>query len=759
LIALLIHSLVTPEPQVAPDSSMRQWGPAPEGAGPRIAYHDDRPERDASILLIHGSPGGASNFDQLRAELSSGFRVITPDLPGFGSSTRQLENYSFSRHASDLVALLDALEVETVHVVGMSMGGGVALEMVRRAPGRVASVTLLSSIGLQEYELTGDYWTNHILHGAQVVIVWAIDHLVPHFGLLDSGGLAWSYARNFFDSDQRVLTDTIQRWNGPTLVVHGARDFLVPVAASRAHAKAIPQTIYREYADGSHFLIWTRPAEIAEDLHAFLADARAPAAALASVPRPLPTPTPPRGPGRWLILIPAGLVALLWAPLSAWWFTPLIGAGAIGLPELAVAMAAGAALRTGVQEAVRRRNPLRPVLNSGLRALGWFGIILLVGLRVDLRSWTGLVAVAAVVTFLTFARRLRTRLGRARLRGAGLRLRRWEYWPSWAVYLPIVPRLVWRAARMGGVRSVLCVNPAIPMGGLVGESKSAILERMGELPEIPRWTRVEPGPLERRRAEIEAFVEELPEPWPFVIKPDRGERGTGVRIVRTRDALDAALREIRIPVLVQEYVRGEEFGVFWFRGVDADRGTIHSIAHKAMVCVVGDGNRTLEELLADHVRLLPHLDLHRSRFSERLHEVIAKGEEIQVTELGTHALGATFVAANELRTDELLDAIDGMMDSSAFDFGRFDLRVPSAEHLSAGQGLRVIEFNGLSAEAADLYDPDNPLRGAWSGLLHQWTIAMELGTARRRAGARPASWWQLMRALRAHGADRQARGA
>jgi hypothetical protein len=445
-------------------------------------------------------------------------------------------------------------------------------------------------------------------------------------------------------------------------------------------------------------------------------------------------------------------------PLAAWWFLPLVGFGALGAPALAGALASGAVFGAGARQLLRRQSPSREGFRAGVGALGWFAVLYLVGLLVDLRSPAGAVVAALVVGTGALAVRARTVVGRARLRGAWLRLLRWEYWPSWAVYLPIVPALAWRSRHSGGFRSALCVNPAIPLGGLVGESKSAILEGVGERPELPRWTRVEPGPIDRRRAEVVTFAATLPDPGIFVIKPDRGERGAGVRIVRAAEQIDSVLREIRIPIVVQEYVDGEEYGVFWFRRPGEARGELLSVAHKAMVSVVGDGHRSLEELFACNDRIVPQLDFHRSRFESRLAEVIADGEEVQVTELGTHALGATFVAANDLRTDALRDAIDRMMDPESFDFGRFDLRVESADHLAAGRGLRVIEFNGLSAESADLYDPDNSVHVARAGLMKQWTIAMEIGGARRRAGARPASWRLLLGALRAHGSDRGARG-
>jgi pimeloyl-ACP methyl ester carboxylesterase len=134
-----------------------------------------------------------------------GRRVIVPDLPGFGASEHDVADYSIRAHARYVLELLDALGVERADVVGFSMGGGVALSLADAAPARVRSITLLSSIGAQEYELLGDYAINHAFHGVQLAGLWGLRELVPHFGALDRTILGIPYARNFYDTDQRPL--------------------------------------------------------------------------------------------------------------------------------------------------------------------------------------------------------------------------------------------------------------------------------------------------------------------------------------------------------------------------------------------------------------------------------------------------------------------------------------------------------------------------------------------------------------------------
>src|SRR5262245_4484618 len=109
---------------------------------------------------------------------------------------------------------------------------------------------------------------------------------------------------------------------------------------------------------------------------------------------------------------------------------------------------------------------------------------------------------------------------RRRLIGWWRRKRRWEFWPPWMVYLPLLPYLLYLGVRHRSLTLFTAANPGIPSGGFVGESKSAILSW---LPRVPSFQLVHAGEMVR------------PPELPVVLKPDVGERGKGVSIARTED--------------------------------------------------------------------------------------------------------------------------------------------------------------------------------------------------------------------------------
>ena len=236
------------------------------GSPVRLAYRewgagDGRP----AVLLLHGSPGDGSNFDGLGPLLAERYRVIAPDLPGFGDSSRSVPDYSILAHARYSLALLDRLGIAEAHVVGFSMGGGVALHLVDLAPERVLSVVMLSAIGVQELELLGQYHLNHAIHGLQLAGLWLLHEATPHFGALDGTMLDVAYARNFYDTDQRPLRRILERYPGPMLIVHGRGDVLVPFAAALEHHRVVPHSEL-EVLDANHFVVFRNPRRLVAPL-------------------------------------------------------------------------------------------------------------------------------------------------------------------------------------------------------------------------------------------------------------------------------------------------------------------------------------------------------------------------------------------------------------------------------------------------------------------------------------------------------------
>ncbi len=331
------------------------------------------------------------------------------------------------------------------------------------------------------------------------------------------------------------------------------------------------------------------------------------------------------------------------------------------------------------------------------------------------------------------------------------RLRRWEFWPAWLFYIPVIAYILWLGLRYRRPTAFTAANPAFESGGVVGESKAVALGAlMQHAPdtvaafEFLAFTQ----PLAMRVAQAQAFVAAGPG-YPVVLKPNIGSRGRGVAVIRDEAALERYLAQAPGDVLVQRYVSGEEFGVFAWR--EPDRGTvqIYSITHKCFPVVIGDGRSTLAELIAADTRARLIAPLLWQRFATRLQEIPTAGERLPLVEIGAHCRGSLFLDASHLGSDELLHTITRIFDAiDGFHFGRLDLRCPSEAALRSGQGLRVLEVNGVTAEAAHVYHPDTPLMRGYASFFRQWRMAFAIGDAQARRGAPTTGPFELLRRFR-----------
>lgn len=331
-----------------------------------------------------------------------------------------------------------------------------------------------------------------------------------------------------------------------------------------------------------------------------------------------------------------------------------------------------------------------------------------------------------------------------------LRLRHWEFWPPWLFYIPVGFYFIFLALRYRSLTLFTAANPAIEDGGVVGESKSAILRGLaGAKENIARFTLLKTAPDEQRVATLSDFMRRKKLRFPVVLKPDAGERGNDVAIIRSAAEAAAYLSEHRAPVIAQEYIPGLEFGVFYFRFPAAARGEILAITDKRFPALTGDGKSTLAELILRDARAVTMARFHLKKFAARLNEVIPPGRSLALVELGTHCKGSLFLDGGHLVTEQLTQKIDAISRHfNGFYFGRYDIRVPSLADFQQGKNLKIVELNGVTSEATSIYDPRHSLWHAYGVLCRQWRLAFEIGWQNVSLGAKVTPLSVLLRRLR-----------
>jgi len=236
------------------------------------------------LVLLHSLGTTAHIWDAQAAALSRSFRVIRPDLRGHGLTTCTPGPYSMALFADDLAALLTALEIDEVHLGGISIGGLIAQSFAAAHPGRVASLMLVdTALSIPPAQSWTDRAAKVRAEGmgsiADAVLArWVtpafLDAPETH-GLREmlmrtpAEGYA-AAAEAIAAADLIASTSTLQI---PTLIVVGEQDQATPIASAQALNAAIAGSSLAIIENAAHIPTVEKPAEVTAVLSQFLSPA------------------------------------------------------------------------------------------------------------------------------------------------------------------------------------------------------------------------------------------------------------------------------------------------------------------------------------------------------------------------------------------------------------------------------------------------------------------------------------------------------
>jgi hypothetical protein len=260
-------------------------------------------------------------------------------------------------------------------------------------------------------------------------------------------------------------------------------------------------------------------------------------------------------------------------------------------------------------------------------------------------------------------------------------------------------------------------NPGILSGGMLGESKYAVLSLLPA--EVrPKTILIK---LPCTRAEVLVKMQEEGIAFPAIFKPDLGERGWLVQRIDSPQAVDDYLLAIKVDFIIQELIDLPlEFGVFYIRFPSEENGIVNSITAKEFLFVEGDGRKTLEELIRGKDRAMLQWELLKEKYKSRLAEIPAQGEREELVSIGNHCLGTMFLNGNHLISPQLSHTFDTLSKKvDGFYFGRYDLRCASLRDLEQGN-VKIVELNGCGAEPSHIYQPGTSLWRGMADLVAHW---------------------------------------
>ncbi|MBS1557296.1 MAG: hypothetical protein JST69_01110 [Bacteroidetes bacterium] len=298
-----------------------------------------------------------------------------------------------------------------------------------------------------------------------------------------------------------------------------------------------------------------------------------------------------------------------------------------------------------------------------------------------------------------------------------IKLFNWEYWPFGIIHIPLGLMWLWYSLRERSFFYFSASNPGILSGGMMGESKYEVLSLIADTLK-PKTILIK---LPVSAAALETQLQEAGLTYPLIFKPDLGERGWMVRKINNPGEAQQYLSEIKIPFIVQQWINLPlEFGVYYVRFPNEEKGVVNSITGKEFLSVCGDGQKKLRELILENNRAMLQWEVLKKKYQPQLDQVLMKGEKIELVSIGNHCLGTTFINANRYITPALNESFDRISKNiPGFYFGRYDLRCASVEDLEKGN-VKIVELNGCGAEPSHIYHPNASLWKGVADLIRHW---------------------------------------
>ena len=231
-------------------------------------FEDINQDKKEVILMIHGHPFDHSMWN-FQIEALKDFRLILPDLTGYGKTDFKTQKIFIEEQALDLAILLDELKIQRIHLIGHSMGGQIIVEFTRLFPDRVISLIIcdsspagetkpsyykrldlaerIQSIGMQEYTEKDIYKYLHPDTIKQRGTAYNLLYQMMINTKLD-GAVASLRGR----ADRRDNFNHLRRIKVPALVVVGDSDFFTPPEEMEIVAKQISDSKFEIIPNAGH---------------------------------------------------------------------------------------------------------------------------------------------------------------------------------------------------------------------------------------------------------------------------------------------------------------------------------------------------------------------------------------------------------------------------------------------------------------------------------------------------------------------------
>lgn len=323
------------------------------------------------------------------------------------------------------------------------------------------------------------------------------------------------------------------------------------------------------------------------------------------------------------------------------------------------------------------------------------------------------------------------------------KLLHWEYWPQEIVYFIVYPYYAWIAFRLRAAGFFVVANPHDGEMNFLMESKIKIYNHI-PTPYYPTTIYVEPN---QDFNFILNEVKLVQIPFPFITKPNVGHKGIGVKKIYSEVELLAHHQSVKHPYLIQRLVEFEhEIGLFWVRFPNESTGKLTGIVYKEYLHVIGDGKRTLEQLIYADARTYYQLHYLEQKFKNEWNTVLPNGEKLIIVPFGSHFRGSKFLDISDKITPTLIETFNAICTQiNGYYYGRMDIKFDNWKDLENGKNFAIIETNGAGSEPTHIYDPKHSIFFAWKEIVRHLSYLQKVCLQNKQKGYQTTNLKQLLK--------------
>ncbi len=237
-----------------------------------------------AVVFVHGNPDAAGDWEPLMARVAEFTAVVAPDMPGFGGADKGADqDYTLAGYAAHLGGLIYQLDLDRVHLVAHDFGGPMALTWAAANPDKVASVTLINTGVLLDYQWhrLARVWRTPIVGElfmrattgrlARLVMrhdnpglpdVW-VNRIAGHLNPAGTKRAVLRLYRSTRAEDMDALVEPLRRCDPDALVVFGTDDVYIPAEQAERQRRVFPRVRIETLPGVGHWAWLEQPDRVA----------------------------------------------------------------------------------------------------------------------------------------------------------------------------------------------------------------------------------------------------------------------------------------------------------------------------------------------------------------------------------------------------------------------------------------------------------------------------------------------------------------